>query len=312
MSRKKIVLLSITGVLSLILALQIGFGGGQAFRELTLDEGAEINRITVTSAEGDELTFFKENKGWVVTDQRYPADQGKVENLVEKLKTVKVVDTVSSRSLYERYEVDEARRLTVTARQDDTVLRTLHIGKASATSRQSYLLADEDGEVLLVSGNYRRDFEKKAEDFRDKKVFAIDQQTITGIALGGKAKDSEGEFTIQVDTFTLSKDNNGTWLSQGAAAANGSVLDQEKVSNYLRNFSSLTAADYAVEGLDVNADPLFSVQVTTLEGNHFLHVVSKTDNGFYLCTASTNPYPFRLSSYNAEKFIKTLADFTSG
>ena len=312
MSRKKIILLSVIGVLAVILALQVGFGGGSAFKELTLDDGVQIDRITISSSDNGDLTFFKDNGEWTVTDKRYPGDKAKIENLVEKLTTVKVVDTVSTRSLYERYEVDDAHRVTVTAKQGDKVVRTLYIGKASATSRQSYLLADDDPKVLLVSGNYRRDFDKKAVDFRDKTVFAIDQQTITGIALAGTVKDGEGNFTVPVDAFTLSKDtSSGNWLIQGAVITDGPAVDQEKVSNYLRGFASLSAADYETDGLDANADPLYSVQVTTLEGNYFLHIISKTDKGYYLCTASSNKYPFRLSSYNAEKFMKKITDFTS-
>ena len=312
MSKKKIILLSIIAALSLVLVLQIVLGRDEAFRTVGLGEDVSIDEIVIVNADGESLKLILENGLWLVSERKFPGDQEKIANIVDKISSVKVIDAVSSRKLYERYEVDEGSRITVTALQNGTSVRTLYLGKASATSKQSYLLMDDDSRVLLVSGNYRRDFSKQQDDFRDKNILSIKPESISRLVLSGTVKDSQGDFTIPVDMFSMVKDaGSGTWIMENSPLAGGVPVDQEKITNYLRGFSALKASDFKTSGTVPQGDPLFSIEIDAVEGTSFLSVLEKLDDGYYLCRTSESEYSFRLSSYSTEKFMKGPEEFVS-
>ena len=100
-----------------------------------------------------------------------------------------------------------------------------------------------------------------------------------------------------VSVFRNAEDN--TWLGG----------DSSKVSSWISNISSLNVQSWADDNTPIPQTEAGSVKLTA-EGRIIeIHVYETDDESKYLCTCSETPYPFYLSSYSAEKYIKSAVDF---
>ncbi len=286
---RKIVLLALIPVLLCIYILQVVSGNRNTVKYLTLEE--EADTVLITKGDGTEIKVFKEGESWFAGDKKYPVDESTAKTLVSEISSIKILETVSSSAADKaRYGLDDAAAVTAALYKDGKLLRTVGVGKASPTAQQTYITVDGGKDIYLSSGAITSDFAKSMDDIRSKKVYSLDIAKVTAATATTPADGA-------VSVFRNSEDN--SWLGG----------DSSKVSSWISNITSLNVQSWAPENTVLPSEAAGSVTLTA-EGKYIdVTVYATDDESKYLCTCSETPYPFYLSSYSAEKYIKTAADF---
>ena len=286
---RKIVLLVLIPVLLCIYILQVVTQNRNTVKYLTLSE--EADTVLIKKGDGTEIKVYKDGESWFVGEKKYPVDESTATQLIADISSLKILETVSSSaSDRERYGLDEAAAVTATLYKDGKVLRTVGVGKASPTAQQTYITVDGGKDIYLSSGAITSNFAKSVDDIRSKKVYSLDVVKVTA----AKAETPENG---EVSVFRNADDN--SWLGG----------DSSKVSSWISNISSLNVQSWADENTSIPSEVAGSVTLTAEGRAITVRVYATEDESKYLCTCSETPYPFYLSSYSAEKYIKSAADF---
>ncbi|MBO4704368.1 MAG: DUF4340 domain-containing protein [Spirochaetaceae bacterium] len=286
---RKIVLLALIPVLLCIYILQVVSGNRNTVKYLTLEE--EADTVLITKGDGTEIKVFIEGENWFAGDKKYPVDESTAKTLVSEISSLKLLETVSSSAADKaRYGLDDASAVTAALYKDGKLLRTVGVGKASPTAQQTYITVDGGKDIYLSSGAITSDFAKSLDDIRSKKVYSLDVAKVTAATATTPADGS-------ISVFRNSDDN--SWLGG----------DSSKVSSWISNITSLNVQSWASENTVLPSEAAGSVTLTAEGRTITVSVYATDDESKYICTCSETPYPFYLSSYSAEKYIKTAADF---
>lgn len=165
---RKIVLLTAIAFLAAIYAVQLVTGSRSPVKNFILREKPDTIIIENSS---QTVKLFYEGGLWYVGEEKNSGDDQKIEALVDALKNIKTLGTVSRSSAaseLDRYGFTDSQTLTVKAEKSGKTIRTLKIGKNSETNLSSYIRLDEKPETLLADRNLRSIFEVKAEDLEQK------------------------------------------------------------------------------------------------------------------------------------------------
>ena len=285
---RKIVLLALIPVLLCIYILQIITGNRNTVKYLTLTD--EADAVLIAKSDGTEIKVFKEGDAWFVGDKKYPVDESTATSLIADISSLKILETVSSSASDKaRYGLDDDA-VTASLYKDGKLLRTVAVGKTSSTAQQTYIIVDGGKDIVLSSGAITSDFAKSIDDIRSKNIYSLDIAKVTAATA---TTPSDGTVSV----FRNSADSN--WLGG----------DSNKVSTWISNIVTLSAQSWANENIEIPAEAAGSVTLTA-DGKFIdVKVYATDDESKYICTCSETPYPFYLSSYSAEKYIKTAADF---
>lgn len=171
MTRRKIILLSACAVLLCIYCVQIVMANRPAFKPLTVSgevDSIEIVRTaeTITLTKNGEDWFFVAEKNTDANidaeksesetdlyDQVLKAEKTHVDAMLNQIKNIRILDVAAknvSDAEITKYELDDAHVLKVSASAKGKTLRTVSIGKMSATGSQTYITAD--GKNIYLAG----------------------------------------------------------------------------------------------------------------------------------------------------------------
>ena len=301
MGKRKIILLFCAVFLLAVYIFQIATGNKNTVKELTLSE--DITSIVLSSKESGDITLTSENGSWLVG--KYKANESKVNQILEQIKKVKLLDTVSSSaSDLSRYGLDEENIITVKAFAGENLLRTLEIGKASVTGGQTYIRLDSSKAVLLASGSLAALFSSTREQLRDNDIYSLTSTDIKSIA----TFDENGEKIFEIEKGQAGEDGVAEWQLLGESEKN---LDSAKVASWVSALSNLMASEWSDEN-DKNDKKTLSlkrrVEIKTQDKNITVSVGEKGEDNKYSAECSETPYRFKISSYAGDSFTKELAD----
>ena len=298
MGKRKIILLFCAVFLLAVYILQLATGNKNTVKELTLSE--EITSIALSSKESGEISLTSENGSWLIG--KYKANESKVNQILEQIKKVKILDTVSSSaSDLARYGLDEENIITVKAFAGEKELRTLEIGKASVTGGQTYIRLDSSKAVLLASGSLGALFSSTREQLRDNDIYSRTSSDIKSIA----TFDANGEKMFELERGEAGEDGASEWQLLGESEKK---LDSAKVASWVSSLSNLMASEWSDES---DKSPLLlkrRVEIKTENKNISVLVSEKGDDSKYTAESSETPYRFKISSYAGDSFTKELAD----
>jgi hypothetical protein len=293
MKTRKILLLAAIAVLGGAYALELALAGSESIKTLVLAE--KPDSVLLDKGDGTSLLLSKDGDAWVVGDKKYPADAGVAAEIVKAVESVKILDSVSRDGDGERYGLSEKGGLAVTAKKGGKELRRLSVGKASATSQQSYVRLDGGKDVLLVSGNLKRTFDKKLDELRNKEIFSFKPGDLKAVAVSGKAN------------YQLAKSGTPEAWKVAAPAADASLKpDQTKLDTWLSSVSTLRAEGFAPEAPLPAGKPVGELSLDLGSRRASLVVHAKAGEDKYLCSSSESPYPFYLSTYVVDRDFKPL------
>ena len=309
MKTRKLVLIIADIVLLAVCIVQ----GVLALRETTkyfeLKDGV-IDEILIDTPEEKGITVIKENGQWYVGKQKYEANQSTVDSFISAMSSIRVLDKVGStgnEAVLERYELNDLKKTTVTAKGGGKVLRTIEIGKKAMSDTQAYITVDGGKDIYLATGNLPYIFDTITSAIRTEIVMQLEPADITSVT------------TIKPDgeTWTLSRMGNGedvAWnITDAAGTAETFEIDSEAASTWFSVVSFLNTKkwyeDYEKpEGtLALTLKIEHAFQTAVLE----FYALPEDDQSQqeYYGKYSGSPYLFQVHKSTFDKFVKETGDF---
>lgn len=266
----------------------------------TLDKEAVTG---IQYIQDEKEIFVKKTEGtWNVLPNGYPADEAKINKMIDAVADLELVDLISEKEVYPKYELDEEGRMVVNVFNDDEVIRTFYVGKTSSTRRYTYVLLPDDPNVYSVGGNLQSTFVSDEEQLHDKQIFSFDAANIYQIRYN-----NEESFTLtkelsdaSVSTDSQQKQESPTlrWVD-----SEGTEWEQQKVEDMLRPLSSLRCTKYKDRPED--AERLAELRLSEEGGAEYTLTVFEKDDDGYPAVSNRSDFQFYLSTYNVEN----IADF---
>lgn len=309
MSRKLLVSLGIAVFLIAVIIFQRIDFSSKVSVPGKLQSPAEL--ITV-KAEGYSLKLVKNGDKWLINDQGYPADPDQVSDIEKKISEIKLLDLVSEKGYYDKYDLTAEKGVEVIASAGGKQLRKLTIGKQGLTGNQVYVRLDDAKEVYLASGITAVDFKPETDMLRDKKIFDVKGDGLLSfiIKYSGKeyiftkAEDKKEESKGKAADGKTTATEQGLWVCKGYESME---LNSSMINNIIHSFSPLRASSFA-EKTD-KGNVICTVRLKSAGGDYELNIYSKKDKEMYYATSPSSPYIFTLGGWQTEKyFIKNIKD----
>jgi hypothetical protein len=263
------------GVLYL-LSEQSTKGGGDALPTWQIPAlKASADRIEIVR-EGETLKLEKTADAWkVVGAKSYPAAKTHVDgflDLFEKAVGVDLKVPVSAEEL-ERYELAGEKAIAVKVEGGGKTLVSFVVGK-TVGSRTFVKPADETV-VYRAKSSIRFKIDRKASEWREKKVFAIDRDDVVSMTLHHPPTQGADGATVAAVPITLDRDSEAkdgatTWKDTWRITSPvQEAADKSTASSLLGSIINVRAADFAddVSVADAGFGPgSFKVSVKLKEG----------------------------------------------
>ncbi len=278
----------------------------------------EKKGITALTLEkdGTRVELTRKDESWYIKPGGFLADTGKVDSMLGAMEGFKLTTLVSESGDYIRYELDDEKKVTVTALKGTDKLLKFDVGRTAPTFKHTFVMIEGDKKVYQARGNFRGDFEKDADELRDKKVLSFEEASITGLTI------VEGEKSVDLTLEKPEKagDEKGKGEEDKVAApesetpkwvdGEGREVPENAVSSFYSPLSGLECENY-INGKKKEdfKDPVLSV---TLKGDKSLTLAvfeksGEEDTG-YPAVSSENEYPFILQDYRVENLKRAAGE----
>ncbi len=308
MSRKMLISLGIIAVLMLFIVLK-NRKGSPDLPELT-DWTENAGEIVIKKGDSAINLKLSEEK-WLIND-KYPADKNAVTGFEKKIKEMKIVDLISKKEFYDKYDLTTDKAVSVTVSRKGKKLRELLIGKKSSTNRHTYMRIDGKPEVYLVSGTFDREVNKSVDELRDKEILNI-----------GKDSIEELEISYRGRTFLFSKKIEEKKPDKDAAAKkkNDKPAKPEKVEKWvckgypqikissrklnplLAGFSPLRASSFPETQKSSLGKALGSLKIKAFNKMISVDFFKQQKDKKYFATSSESPFVFTLDEWRVKKYL---------
>lgn len=297
--RRKIALLASVGVLGCAYAIQLALSGPESVK--TLEAESAIDSIEIASPDSPGIVLSRAGESWVVGDRRYPADASRVEAMLSLLDRVKILGTVASDASRGEYGLGEGSSLAVTALSGGKRIRSVLVGKGAVNSMQTYARVDDAQSVSLLSGNYRGAFALSVDELRSRDIWKLDEPSVTRVASDRPSLSFALEKAGDPPVWSLAANSPKT-------PSSASAVDAEKANAWVNGLLSVKAHSFAGDDAGIPASTLCAITISAGGADYWIRVHAKGSDGLYLCTAGGAASPFYLSSWAAEKLLKTPSD----
>lgn len=281
--------------------------------ELPEIAGLDQNQITKIeiSKSGDAIVLKKKDNKWYLEPTGYPADSNKVKDMLNVLGTLTLTTLVSESKDYGRYDLNNEKKITVKAWQQDVLKRHFDIGKAASSYRHTFVRIDADSRVFHARDNFRGKFDLTIARLRDKNVLSFKLTDIQEIQVtkGQTAlKFALTQTPVEIGKSEQAKTENsaGQAMTPGWLTPDGRQGDTLILNRLLTTLSKLSCDAYINDrGKETFSDPIYAV---TLKGgqNYQLDIFAKLheDSENYPAISSQNDYPFFLPDSQAKQIMK--------
>ena len=176
--------LILLGVIAVLLVFLVAGGrkGKMSYRVPDLDKVNEDNITKIEiSSEGDTIILSGKGSKWTILPQEYTADANKVSSMLDIVANLTLTELAAETKDYQRYELDEEKKISVNAYSGEDLVRTFDVGKVSSTYRHTFVKVAQDPRVYFARESFRTTFEVEREDLRDKTVMTFDINEITAV-----------------------------------------------------------------------------------------------------------------------------------
>lgn len=266
----------------------------------------EDRLIKIEILKDKKKTILEKKAGqWVIkTENNFPAKTEGLKDFFKKAKELTNPQIVSvNPKKHKIYEVDEKNGLKVILKEKGGKTQELIMGKIAPSGYEFYLRVDKGNNVYLADLDLKNFFDNV--DFKDLTILKLDTQKIKKITF----KKGQEEFSLERKREKDKKEVK--WFIDNKEA------DQNRVSDFLTNISTLTAKDGSIQevkGIGLES-PRFSLIIESenqpkaefLVGNQ----VSFEENPDYYCHLKGSSIIFTISSTTFSDLNKEKNDFLS-
>jgi len=301
------------GVIVVLLVFLLS-GGRRNKMSYRVPDLAGVNEENITkieiSSEGDTIVLSGKDSSWTILPQEYAADPDKVSSMLDIVANLTLTELAAETKDYQRYELDEEKKITVYAYSEDELVRTFDVGKVSSTYRHTFVRVGEDPRVYFARESFRSTFEVDRGDLREKTVMSFDLNEITGILI--EQEDSTLHFSKTMipaeapspetaeEPAAQPAEGQEAWVTEDGIKGNKTDID-----SIVSQLSDMKCDSFIEETLkDDFADPIYSVKITGSKNYSFQIFVKDEEADTYPAVSSETPYVFSLATWKAENIMK--------
>lgn len=229
-----------------------------------------VNYIKIVNEDG-ELEMKKVGVNWKITQPiNYAANASYIQTLLEKVAAMKKETFITDNpDKYVLYELDEIAAKYVEIGVESGTIQKFYCGKASSTYTHTYVHPAETDEVWLVEGSPRSSFSRKPDQWRDKKILALDRSMIENIVLHHPSQTIELIRQISTPAMDTSLSEPDTsWLAIPGRGASFVPVDKamNRILNTLKRLNAIEFIDVGSGEIPDFSKPEFTIEIT-LEGD---------------------------------------------
>ena len=264
----------------------------------------DISKIEISKPDTSIAMNIKDDI-WHIAPQGYPANTGKIKNLLDIVEKLPLTALVSESKNYLRYDLSREKKITVKAWAGNTSRREVDIGKSAATFQHTYVTLPNDPNVYHARGNFRSKFDQSVDTLRDKLVLSVNVGDLHEIRIIEKGQTTVIRKRKSEPEKSDSKDKKPKtqWETK-----TGQAIDSGKLEAFLAFFSRLYGDKYIDQKQKSDfQDPVYQINFIEKK-EHNLSFFDKIDPkaGNYPGISSANPYPFLLATSQVDR-IKEAA-----
>ena len=246
----------------------------------------DYDKLTSVEVSGPKvhLTFASQDGKWTVrnpTDMR--GDTSKLENVIEKLRTATMDPSTP----------DREKKQAASSFASGTPIATVKATDASGTQelqvRKSgkdayYAKATAMDGVFKVSSQLGDAVDKNTEDFREKRVFDVAENTPDKV-----------EFHDGTKAYYLTRSGEDWW------SGDGKKMDAVSVEDFLRPIRSMSASKFATGGFSI---PAMTLTVTYQDGKRVEKADFSKSGDAYIAKREDGPTLYQLDAKSVEDLQK--------
>jgi hypothetical protein len=275
----------------------------------------DITKIEISKKPDTSIVLNKKDERWHIAPQGYPADDNKVKPMLDVIENLTLTAMVSESKNYERYDLNDDKKIIIKAWAGEALKRKLEVGKAASSYRHTFVKLTGDHRVYHARENFRGKFDQNVDNLRDKMVLAFDKAQIQEIHI------TKGEKSIvfgrQQVPVEVSADEKSEPESQQPPktetvwkSADGKEGDDSKLSRLIGTLSNLRCDNY-IDGSKKEdyKEPIYSLQLKG-EKDYTLSIFPKTDKDAknHPAISSENDYPFLLPDHRIKSIMQNPDD----
>lgn len=260
------------------------------------------------------VVLEREADAWVAGPQRYPAARSAVEGMLAVVADLTVTALISESAAYDRYELDAAHRVQVTAWAGDRKVREFNVGKVAPTYRHTHVQLAGDPKVYHARDSFRGTFDKDLAALRDKRVLSFEPGAIDAVRIATAA----GAVEIRRQTPGTPAPSEGAPPAAPPpaqwTAADGKPVASDTVDRLLADLARLECDRY----LDAPPEnppgpPAYQVELTGTAPHSLTVYPAPADQAdAYPGRSSDNAFAFVLSKWDLERLDEFLKTVTGG
>lgn len=287
-------------------------------------DAAALSKIEIIKKD-NTLTLIKKDNKWLIAPNNYPTDETRIKSITDAVEKLTLTELASKTKNYVLYGLDEPSAITVKAYEKEKAAREFIIGKVTASYNHTFVRLPGDEQVYHALDAFRDAFEKDVDELRDKTALKIESAAVSEITI---------EKDGQVFPFTrAAKKEEAPAPAAGAApqptappadksqpvwnTKDGKEANATEIDAILSQLTDLKGENYVPDrGKEAFLNPLYTLKIKA-QKDYTLSIYpqedvkdkgSDTPVKKYAAISSENPYPFYLSTYQAEQIMKKPED----
>jgi len=279
----------------------------------------EITKIEISKSDAS-IVLDKKDNTWLIAPKEYPADTGKVKNMLDVITGFTLTALVSEAKSDHLYDLTDDKKIRIKAWADDSLKLDFEMGRPAPSWNHTFVKLAGDNRVYHAEGNFKDKFDLTVEKLRDKVVLSFDLDEIVEIEI------TKGEQIIAlvkkqspVETTDKKADQEKTPPDPAKAETtwenpDGEKADKPTVNTIISALSNLSCENY-IEDKEKGSftEPVYTVKLKgTREFILSLFEKSTVDAKKYPAVSSESDYPFLLSDYQANRIMKGPGDLGIG
>lgn len=262
----------------------------------------KTDRLEITK---DKLTivFSKTENGWTLTDKNFPAAPSAIDSMLDTVKNLNLSALVSEASDLVRYELDPPNAVRVRVFEGKDEKLNFSIGKTAPSFNHTFVMLANDKRIFQADKSFRNNFDKAADDFRDKLILESDARKIQKLTLEkggktinlipGKPVDKAASEEKKAGTAVVWQYEDGTKADQAAASDLLSSLSRLECQAFLNEKDAgALKKETALCKITLENDGELSLNLFQQEGKEDMAGI-----------VSSSPYAFSLASYKAKDIV---------
>jgi len=317
-SKKEFLILGI--VIALLVAYLVMQKSDRTHYELP--EIADISESDITTlqiATADvTIELKKEHDQWLIFPEKFPADPETINPMLDVVKTLTVTDLISEAKSYERYELDDKKKINIQALSGKKLVRAFDIGKTAPSYKHTFVKLADDDRIYNAKENFRNKFEKSKDDLRNKTVLEVDKSKIHQIEITREETTMalslvDSSVNVDITKDGEEKEDKEKPANDGKPKifwqnADGTPANETDINGLFTAVSKLACNKYITDRKKEDfTSPLYTL---TMHGpkTQTLSIFKKEneDDSDYPAISSDNDYPFLLTQYKADDIMKKL------